>query len=285
MDANPEERGMKLKRLKNQGLESSQDEKRLYNDLCWIFPIITPLRHYIKETRNAFRLIRKWSEIPVKTILHLGCGGGHNDYVFRQYAQVTGVDLSSSMLKLASKLNPETVYCQGDMRTVRLNRTFDAVVAWDSMNHIQTTADLEKVFNTVHWHLKDGGVFLFLLDVNKEQFRQNITKSYSNRENGVEVVFIENMYDPDPNDTTYESLFLYLIRKKGKLTIETDHFLCGLYSNKTVLALLRKHGFKAHCMKYMPGPEAWENDGPTQQKYYPAFIAIKKHNKVKPGSR
>ncbi len=264
---------------------SIQDEKRLYNDLAWTFPIITPLRHYIKETEYAFRLIKKWSRIPIKTILHLGCGGGHNDYVFKKYAQVTGVDISPSMLKLAGKLNPEATYCLGDMRSIGLSQTFDAVVAWDSINHMQTTADLERVFNTAHRHLKDEGVFFFLLDINKEQFRQNITKIYSNRENAIEIVFIENIYDPDLRDTTYDSLFLYLIRKKGKLTIETDHFLCGLYSNKTVLALLRKHGFKASCMKYMPGSEALENDGLTQQKYYPAFIAIKKYNKVKSGNR
>lgn len=255
--------------------QKMKDEKRLYNDLSWTFPIITPLEHYRTETESVFRLIRKHSRIPVKTILHLGCGGGHNDCAFKKHARVTGVDLSLSMLKLAKKLNPEVSYHCGDMRAIRLTEAFDAVVAWDSMNHMLTIRDLAKTIATARDHLIEGGVFFFLLDTDKEQFRQNTTRHYSNRKNNVTVTFIENMYDPDPSDSTYESTFLYLIRRDGKLTIETDSFLCGLYSVKEVLGTLRKSGFDARFMKYNPGPDTQENDGPSRQEYYPAFIAVK----------
>jgi SAM-dependent methyltransferase len=253
----------------------SGDDKRLYDDLSWTFPIITPLEHYLKETESALRLIRKHSLAPVKTILHLGCGGGHNDYVFKKHARVTGVDISPSMLKLARALNPEVAHLQGDLRKIRLKKAFDVVAAWDSINHMLTTRDLAKAFATAHDHLIRGGVFFFLLDTDKEQFRQNATRHFTNRKGRVEVTFIENMYDPDPADTTYESTFIYLIRRNGKLTIETDRFLCGLYSVKEVLGLLKRAGFKARFIKYKPGREALESDGTAQQEYYPAFIAIK----------
>ncbi|MBI4668507.1 MAG: methyltransferase domain-containing protein [Elusimicrobia bacterium] len=253
----------------------SNDKKRMYNDLAWLFPIVGPLRDYLKETESAFRLMKR-SCAPIKTILHLGSGAGRNDYVFKKHARVTGVDISPAMVKLAKKLNPEAAYHIGDMRTIRLEKTFDAVVDWDSINHILTTSDLKKAFAAAYRHLRDRGVFFFLLEIDKEQFQQNATKYFSNKEIGIEVTFIENMHDPYPRDTTYESTFVYLIRRKGRLAIETDRFLCGLYSIKTILQLLGKSGFQARCVKYKPGPEALENDGPARQKYYPAFIAIKK---------
>ena len=36
----------------------------------------------------------------------------------------------------------------------------------------------------------------------------------------MEITFIENNYDPNPEDDTYETTFIFLIREKGKLRIE-----------------------------------------------------------------
>ena len=147
---------MKLK------ISTSNNEKRLYNDLAWAFPIITPLEHYLEETQLFCNIIREHSKIPLKTLLHLGCGGGHNDYIFKKYFQVTGVDKSAAMLELARQLNPEVNYISGDMRSVRLENTFDAVVTIDSIAYMVTVEDLRGMFATVFSHLKPGGVFLFL---------------------------------------------------------------------------------------------------------------------------
>ena len=74
------------------------------------------------------------SKIEVETLLHLGCGGGHNDYTFKKHFKVTGVDISENMLKLARKLNSEVTYYYGDMRDIKLTGCFDAVTILDSIN-------------------------------------------------------------------------------------------------------------------------------------------------------
>lgn len=247
---------------------------KLYGRLAWAFPVITPLRHYKKETEQAFRLIRKAARIPVRTLLHLGCGGGHNDHFFRKYARVTGVDISRPMLRLARRLNPDVAYLAGDMRTARLGRTFDAVVAWDSLTLMAGPADLAKVFATAYRHLEKGGVFFFLLDADRAQFRQGAVDGYANRAKGAKITFIENRYDPDPRDAHYETRFVFLIRRKGGLEVETDRSRCGLFSAGEVLALLRRRGFRARFLKYRPGAEALEGCA-ADQAYYPAFVAVK----------
>ena len=59
--------------------------RHLYKDLAWIFPIISPPEDYIEETKFYYQWIKQISKIPVKTLLHLGCGAGHNDFSLKKF--------------------------------------------------------------------------------------------------------------------------------------------------------------------------------------------------------
>jgi len=78
----------------------------MYGKLSWLWPVTSPPEDYIEETVHLAAVIKKYAKIKVKTLLHFGCGAGHNDYTFKKYFDVTGLDISSSMLGLAKKLNP-----------------------------------------------------------------------------------------------------------------------------------------------------------------------------------
>jgi hypothetical protein len=56
-----------------------------------------------------------------------------------------------------------------------------------------------------------------------------------------EVVFIENVYDPDPTDAHYETTVLYLIREQGQPRIETDRWTMGIFSLDTWRAVPPPH--------------------------------------------
>ncbi|PKP56724.1 hypothetical protein CVT91_12340 [Candidatus Atribacteria bacterium HGW-Atribacteria-1] len=127
---------------------SGKNERRLYGDLAWTWPIISPVEDYIEETELFSKLIEEHSMIEVKTLLHLDCGSGHNDYNFQKDFKVTSVDVSEDMLWLAKKLNPEVNNQYGDMQIMRLEERFDAVTILDSINYIRTVEDLQKTFIT-----------------------------------------------------------------------------------------------------------------------------------------
>jgi len=176
-------------------ISSRKDERRLYGDLAWTWPIISPVEDYIEETELFSKLIKEHSRIEVKTLLHLGCGGGHNDYTFKKYFKVTSLDISEDMLGLAKKLNPEVNYKYGDMRTIRLEEKFDAVTILDSINYIKTVEDLQRTFITAYEHLKPGGVFLTFVEQIAGQFKQNNTTYSTHSKGDVEITFVENDYD------------------------------------------------------------------------------------------
>jgi ubiquinone/menaquinone biosynthesis C-methylase UbiE len=224
-------------------MERTQRKQRLYKDLSWIFPILTPLEDYEEECRVFTKLIERYAKVPPETLLHLGCGGGHQDYYFKKRFTVSGVDISAPMLKLARRLNPECDYVRGDMRTVRLDRQFDAVTAGDALVYLLSEKDLEAVFRNAFRHLKPGGVFFVIPEHNREQFEQNGTGCVSRKSGKIDLTYVENRYDPDPTDSTFEIAYVYLIRRSGKLRVETDLHQGGLFAQGTWQRLLKKAGF------------------------------------------
>ena len=223
---------------------SPKDQRRMYGDLAWAWPIISPPEDYIEESEQFSKIIRKRSRIEVKTLLHLGCGGGHHDHTLKKHFEVTGVDVNKAMIDLAKQLNPEVTYLVGDMRSIRLDKAFDAVTIFDSIGYMLTEDDLQSAFATAFIHLKPDGILLTYQENSTEHFKQNQTRYSTHSQGDIEITFVENNYDPDPKDTTYESTFVYLIRRGKELKIETDSHVLGIFPRETWLTLLKETGFQ-----------------------------------------
>ena len=216
---------------------------RLYDDLAWLWPIVSPPEDYREECAEYRQLIEQRSRRPVGSLLHLGCGGGHHDRHLRRHFAVTGVDRSPAMLALARRLNPQVTYRLGDLRELRLGEAFDTVVLLDAVAYMLSPDGLRAAFETAFAHLRPGGVFLTVVEATLERFRQNRTWTSVHTSGDTEVVLVENVYDPDRSDATYEVTFLYLIRRHGGLTIEKDRHTCGIFALHTWLDLLTEVGF------------------------------------------
>ncbi len=223
---------------------------RLYNDLTWLWPILSPPDDYEEEIAEIISLLDEFAPQKPKSLLDLGCGGGHNDYWLKRHLSITGVDLSEPMLALARDLNPEVRYLPGDMRSLRLDETFDVVFIADAIDYMLTEADLRAVFETAHVHLNPGGLFITYAEETKERFQQNKTNTVTRQHDDIDLTSIENYYDPNPDDTTYEMTFVYLIREKGQLSIETDHHVMGVFPLATWIEVLEEVGFAVELVEY-----------------------------------
>lgn len=219
---------------------------RMYTDLAWAWPLISPPEDYRQEAEDFTTQLMAYAQRPLQTLLHMGCGGGHLDHWFQAHFAVTGVDLSPEMLTLARRLNPAVTYLPGDMRTLRLPEQYDAVIIADSIAYMHTEAELLHAFQTAFAHLAPGGVFCTYVEATPETFEQSRTHSFSNQGKGVDIAFLRWDYDPDPSDTTFEMTFVYLIRRPGEpQQIITDTHLSGIFPLTTWQRLLEETGFSA----------------------------------------
>ncbi len=222
----------------------------MYADLAWTWPILSPPEDYAEEARQFRDFLTDTASIDVRDVLHLGCGGGHVDSHLKRWMRITGVDLSPAMLRLARRLNPEVTYRRGDMRTVHLGRTFDGVLISDAVAYMRTERDLARAFATAYRHLRPGGSFVTYAEHAAERFDQNRMEIIRRKRGDTEVVFIENRYDPDPKDTTFDATFIFLIRRRGRLRVETDRHVLGLFPASTWRRKLREAGFQVcHATK------------------------------------
>ncbi len=235
-----------------------KDTRRLYTDLAWLWPlwgeVDVDYAHYCDRVRA---LMDQHASAPVKTVLDIGCGGGKNVHNLERAYKVTGLDISAAMLAQARTLNPECEFIEADMRDFSLNRNFDAVLMDDAISYMSSLADFEAAFRCAYAHLKPGGVLITTPDVTIESFEQNRTQTTTARRDDLEVVFIENIFDPDPGDESFETTVVYLIRQHGQLSIETDHWTMGLFSMDTWRSVLTRIGFTVFETPYALGEDAY----------------------------
>lgn len=235
------------------------DTFRLYSDLSWLWPAWGGVEEYRAESELVAELARRHAKVPVRTLLDVGCGGGKNLHHFARHFEATGLDLSPTMLDLARTLNADVELVQADMRSFDLGRRFDAVYLNDALPHLQTREDLGRAFACAHRHVVAGGVVLAVAEFTRERFEPNatsVTPAVGGAcPTGVDVVFVENQYDPDPGDDTFENTILYLIREQGRLRIERDTWELGLFGLADWVRLATAAGLEVHVEE---GHEALE---------------------------
>jgi hypothetical protein len=170
---------------------------------------------------------------------------------------MTLVDLSRDMLDLSRTLNPECEHIQGDMRTLRLDRLFDAVFVHDAVMYMTTEKALSEAIETAFVHCKPGGVALFMPDVVRETFVPLTTHGGHDGE-GRGIRYIEWTFDPDPGDSTYTVDFAYLVREGTcEVRVVHDRHVFGIFPRDTWLRLLSSAGFKARMVSDPWGREVF----------------------------
>jgi methyltransferase family protein len=217
---------------------------KLYGELASWFHLLTAPEEYVEEADLYRRAIVEASERPVETVLELGSGGGNNASQLKNHFTLTLTDLSADMLAVSRKLNPECEHVQGDMRTLRLGREFDAVFVHDAIDYITNADDLRAVMETAFVHCRSSGVALFAPDHVRERFRPG-TDHGGNDGAARALRYLEWTWDPDPEDDTYVVDFAYLLREGEGVHVEHDRHVCGVFPRATWLEHLADAGFRA----------------------------------------
>ena len=96
-------------------------------------------------------------------ILDIGCGTGYpiDVYLSKQGHTTIGIDISNEMIKIAKERNTtNTNYFLADFIGYEINDKFDAIIAFDSIWHIEESKQKE-IYKKVSSLLKENGYFIF----------------------------------------------------------------------------------------------------------------------------
>jgi SAM-dependent methyltransferase len=229
------------------------EKEKLYGDLAEWWPIFSVPEEYRKEAVYFARALIASVKPAPRSVLELGSGGGNIAFHLKKKFRMSLVDLSPQMRALSKKLNPECEHGAGDMRTIRLGRTFDAVLVYDAICHMTTDADLRAAMQTAFDHLRPGGVAMFVPDFVRETFVEYTDHGGNDTPRG-SVRYVQWVTDPDPRDSTYLVDFGILIRDaSGETRLVHDRHTYALFSRATWRRVMREVGFDLRSVKLPDG--------------------------------
>lgn len=223
---------------------------RMYTDLAGWFHLITAPEDYAEEAATYARLFEEHAR-PVRSVLELGSGGGNNASHLKTSFELTLTDLSPDMLALSRAINPELEHIEGDMRTLRLGRRFDAVFAHDATSYLTTVEDVRAVANTAAAHLETGGIALFQPDALHETFKPGTEHGGHDGLDGRALRYLEWTHDPDPTNGRYQVDYVYVLRQAdGAVETVLDRHVEGMLPRAKWLAALDAAGFDARAIPF-----------------------------------
>ncbi len=108
---------------------------------------------------------KRFSQIPVKSILEVGCGNSpHMEELIKRGYQYNGLDLSKVMLEYsrqkASHISAEVNLIHGNMVDFSLDMLVDFAYITLGSLYVKSTSELITHFNSVAQALKKGGLYL-----------------------------------------------------------------------------------------------------------------------------
>ena len=217
---------------------------RMYAELAPWWPLLSAPEDYAEEAAFFERTLVEAGDALPRTLLELGSGGGNNASHLKRRSALTLVEPAPGMLAVSRRLNPECEHVQGDMRTVRLGRSFDAVFVHDAICYMTTEDELRQAMATAFAHCRPGGAVLLAPDHVKETFRPTTDCGGHDDPDGRGLRYLEWSWDPDPSDDTYLVDYAFLLREPdGAVRAVHDRHVEGLFSRAVWLRLLAEAGF------------------------------------------
>jgi SAM-dependent methyltransferase len=215
----------------------------MYSDLAPWFHLLTDPADYADEAAFTIAVVEATIRGEARTLLELGSGGGNNASHLKRRFECTLTDVSPDMLALSATINPECDHLVGDMRTLRLDRTFDVVFAHDALSYLTTEDDLRAALETAATHVRPDGVVVLTPDATTEIFEAGTDTGGHDGPGGRGLRYLE--WTHAATGDTYEVDYAIVARENdGSTRVVHDRHVLGLFPEATWLGLLRQVGLE-----------------------------------------
>jgi SAM-dependent methyltransferase len=212
-----------------------------YGQLANWFHLLTPPGDYAEEAAEVLELLEARVD-PLETALELGSGGGILASHLTPRLQLTLTDPADGMLEISRTINPDAAHVQGDMRTLDLGRTFDAVIVHDAVVYMVREADLHAAMETAWRHLRPGGVAVLMPDWVSDEYQPR-TEHGGSDEGDRGLRYLEWDRGIEADGHTVKTDYIIVTRDRSEVQVHHDGHTLGIFSRATWLRLLGEVGF------------------------------------------
>ena len=189
---------------------------------------------------------QRFSQVPVKSVLELGCGNSpHMEELIKRGYQYNGLDLSPAMLdysrEKALRIGAESNLIHADMIDFSLDTKVDFVYVLLGSLYVKSTSELLTHFNSVAQVLKKGGLYLLDWCIQYDPLSEG-GDSWEIERDGIKVKTTVSWKAINRVEQTFEETITLevndhgekqsLIGKEIKRAIYPQEFLCFVLSFK-----------------------------------------------------
>ena len=218
----------------------------LYDEYADWFHLLTAPEDYGEEAEYYLGIMSRLLGHEPRSLLELGSGGGNNASHYKhRVPDVVLTDLSESMLAISKTINPELPHLQGDMRTVRVGRPFEAVFVHDACSYLTTEEDIRQLAATAWEHCLPGGVAVFCPDNTAENL-EFATDTGGHDGDGRALRYLEWSYPGPPGTYEFYVDFACILHEDGKEPrMVLDRHINGALPRALWLKAIEDAGFEA----------------------------------------
>lgn len=237
------------------------------------YDLIYQDKDYTNEATFIMHLLDTYAP-EAESLLELGSGTGAHAALLAEHPYIVhGVDMSADMIERAEQRRAtlpaslaETIsFSQGDIRDVRLNTTFDAVLSlFHVISYQPTNADLKAALTTARTHVQEGGVFIFDCWYGPAVLTDRPVTRVKNMENT--LIKVTRIAQPmiHPNDNLVDVQYHVFITDKASGSVEeiTETHRMRYLFKPEIVELFAQTGFVyTDCGEWMtkrePGFDTW----------------------------
>jgi len=217
----------------------------LYSQLVKYYDRIYWWKDYNQEVDFLVKAFRRCG-VRGRRVLEVACGtGNHTKLLVERGYEVTGVDISDDMLRVArSKVKDNAKFIRGDMRNLdaAVDGKYDAAIClFSSISYNQTMPDLRCTIQGLYDHLAEPGVVVFDTHFTK--------KGFMDGHRGEDVfddgrVMGARLSVSKREGDLGQISFSYLIKDGAKtIVLRDDVHRLGLFDHEDFLRTMQEVGF------------------------------------------
>lgn len=216
----------------------------MYGDFAQVYDVLMDDVDYDAWARYYLQLM---APCAPKRICECACGTGSLTVRFAQAGlQVTGVDLSEDMLRVAAEKARQSgvlaAFVRQDMCKLALPRKVDAVLATcDGVNYLTHEGQAREFFERAHDALRAGGRLCFDLS-SREKLEGTLGNAFFGEEREDIAYLWQNTYDAQTKKTQMDVTF-FVREEDGRYRRFDEVHMQRAYAVAEIVTLLEESGF------------------------------------------